>query len=140
MIEAKFHNGSGVRSEIHVALYTQARFEDIKIANTIDEAWIVTNTKTTIDANAYANCVGMRILSWDYPVGEGLRELIEKSRLHPITMLTTISQSQKATLLENHIILCKDIMKNPQIVDILYLSKQDQEKLLAEVATVCEEE
>jgi ATP cone domain-containing protein/restriction endonuclease len=140
MIEAKFHNSPGVRSEVHVALYTQARFEDVKITNIIDEAWIVTNTKTTIDANAYANCAGMRVLSWDYPVGEGLRELIERSRLHPVTMLTTLSQSQKMTLLENHIVLCKDILKNPQSLNILYLSKQDQEKLMREVSTVCEEE
>src|ERR1700733_8394682 len=33
MIESKFHNSPGVRSEVHVALYTQARFEDVKIRN-----------------------------------------------------------------------------------------------------------
>lgn len=140
MIEAKFHNSPGVRSEIHVALYTQARFEDIKEKNGIDEAWLVTNTKTTIDANTYANCAGMRILSWDYPIGEGLRELIEESKLHPITMLTTLSQSQKMTLLENHIVLCKDILKDQKLVDILYLSSQDHEKLMTEISSVCAEE
>lgn len=140
MIEAKFHNSSGVRSEVHVALYTQARFEDIRVRNSIDEAWIVTNTKTTIDVNTYAECVGIRVLSWDYPTDQGLRELIEKSRLHPVTMLTTLSQSQKMTLLENHTVLCKDILKNPQLLDILYLSKQDHEILMTEVATVCVEE
>ena len=116
MIEAKFHNSPGVRSEIHVSLYTQARFEDIRMKNRIDEAWLVTNTKTTVDANAYAECMGMRVLSWDYPVGGGLRDLIEQSRLHPVTMLTTLSQSQKMTLLDNHIVLCKDILKNPQVL------------------------
>jgi len=136
MLEAKFHNSPGARSEIHVALYTQARFEDIRVANHIDEAWLVTNTKTTIDANLYANCAGMRILSWDYPVGSGLRELIENSRLHPITMLTTLSNSQKMTLLENHTVLCKDIQSNPNLLDILYLSKQDREILMAEISTV----
>ena len=140
MIEAKFHNSPGVRSEVQVALYTKARFEDIKMRNHLDEAWLVTNTKTTIDANMYAQCVGMRVLSWDYPTGAGLRELIEQSRLHPITMLTTLSQSQKMTLLENHIVLCKDISKNPQLVDILYLSKQDREKLMVEISTICAEE
>jgi len=30
-IEAKFHNSPGTRSEVHVALYTKARFDDIKI-------------------------------------------------------------------------------------------------------------
>ncbi len=140
MIEAKFHNSSGVRSEVHVALYTQARFEDVSVRNRIDEAWLVTNTKTTIDANTYAHCAGMHIMSWDYPEGEGLRDLIERSRLHPVTMLTTLAQSQKMTLLENHIVLCKDILYKPELLDILYLSKQDHKKLMTEVATICADE
>jgi len=140
MIEAKFHNSPGVRSEVHVALYTHSRFEDIQFRNAIDEAWLVTNTKTTIDANTYAHCSGMRVLSWNYPEGEGLREMIEQSRLHPITMLTTLSQSQKMTLLENHIVLCKEILQKPELVDMLYLSKQDHDKLMIEVNSVCAEE
>lgn len=140
MIEAKFHNSPGVRSEVHVALYTQARFEDVKVRNKIDEVWLVTNTKTTVDANTYAHCAGMRVLSWNYPEGDSLRELIEKSHLHPVTMLTTLAQSQKMTLLENHIVLCKDILNNPQLVDILYLSKQDHEKMMSEIASICAEE
>lgn len=140
MIEAKFHNSPGVRSEVHVALYTKARFDDIKSRNHLDEAWLVTNTKTTIDANTYAQCVGMKVLSWDYPQGEGLRELIERSRLHPITMLTTLSQSQKMTLLDSHIVLCKEILDHKELLDRLYLSKQDYEKVLLEVKTLCAEE
>lgn len=140
MIEAKFHNSPGTRSEVHVALYTKARFDDIKISNHIDEAWLVTNTKTTIDANMYAQCMGMRVLSWDYPKGEGLRELIERSRLHPVTMLSTLSQSQKMTLLDNHTVLCKEILHRQELLDMLYLSKQDYQKVLLEVKTLCSEE
>jgi len=140
MIEAKFHNSSGVRSEVHVALYTHSRFEDIQFRNHINEAWLVTNTKTTIDANTYAACVGMRVISWNYPEGAGLREMIENTRLHPVTMLTTLSQSQKMTLLENHIVLCKEILEKPELTDMLYLSQQDHEKLLIEIQTVCAEE
>src|SRR5207247_2276596 len=101
-IEAKFHNSPGTRSEVHVALYTKARFDDIKIKNTITETWIVTNTKTTIDVNTYAQCVGMKIISWGYPEGEGLRDLIEKAHLYPVTMLTSLNQNHKMTLLNNH--------------------------------------
>ena len=137
MIEAKFHNSPGVRSEVHVALYTHARFEDVKIRNHVDEAWLVTNTKTTVDANTYAQCAGMKVISWDYPAGASLRDWIEESRLHPITMLTTLSQSQKMTLLENHIVLCKEVYNKPQLVDMLYLSKQDHAKLMAEVTSIC---
>lgn len=140
MIEAKFHNSPGVRSEVHVALYTNARFEDIRERNNLDEAWLITNTRTTIDANTYAQCAGMRVLSWDYPAESGLRDLIEKAKLHPLTMLTTLSQSQKMTLLENHIVMCKDILNRPELLDKLYLSKQNYEKVMVEVSTVCAEE
>lgn len=140
MIEAKFHNSPGVRSEIHVALYTKARFDDIKENNHLDEAWLVTNTKTTIDANTYAQCVGMRVISWDYPEGGGLRELIEQSKLHPITMLSGLSQSQKMTLLNNHIVLCKDILHQNELLDILYLSQQDHENVLQEIKILCADE
>lgn len=140
MIEAKFHNSPGVRSEVHVALYTHARFEDVKVRNKIDEAWLITNTKTTIDANTYALCAGMKVVSWDYPEGDSLRDWIEESRLHPITMLTTLAQSQKMSLLDGHIVLCKEILTNPQLLDRLYLSQQDHEKVMAEVASVCASE
>ena len=77
MIEAKFHNNPGVRSDVQVALYTKSRFEDLKEKHHLNEAWIVTNTKATTDAIAYANCVGMKIISWSYPENESLRDLIE---------------------------------------------------------------
>lgn len=137
MIEAKFHNSPGVRSEVQVALYTHARFEDVKIKNHLDEAWIVTNTKTTIDANLYAQCSDMKILSWDYPQGAGLRDLVEKTQLYPVTMLTSMSQSNKLSLLNNHIVLCKQIAANPSVLDVLPLSKEDREKTIAEVTFIC---
>lgn len=137
MIEAKFHNSPGIRSEVHVALYTQARFEDVKVRNHITEAWLITNTKTTTDANTYAQCSGMKVMSWDYPEGNSLREWIEESRLHPVTALTTISQHQKMTLLDNHIVLCKEVLNDPQVLDMLYLSQMDRDRVLAEVEAIC---
>ncbi len=139
-IEAKFHNSPGTRSEIQVALYTHARFEDVKVRNPMHEAWIVTNTKTTVDANTYAQCTGMKVISWDYPAGNSLREMIERSGLHPITMVTSLSQSQKTTLLENHIVLCKDVLDHPDLLDMLYLSKIDRDRIMNEVRGLCSPE
>lgn len=138
-IEAKFHNSPGTRSEIQVALYTHARYEDIKFRNPVHESWIVTNTKTTVDANTYAQCVGMKVISWDYPAGNSLREMIERSGLQPITMVTTLSQSQKMTLLENHVVLCRDVLEHPDLLDMLFLSKLDRDRVLIEVKGLCDE-
>ena len=140
MIEAKFHNSPGSRSEVQVALYTKARFDDVKLRNKCDEAWLITNTKTTVDANTYAHCSGLKVISWSYPDNGSLRDLIEGSRLHPITVLTSLSQANKMALLENHIVLCKEINANHGLLDMLPLSKEEREKVFAEVAVICESE
>lgn len=132
VIEAKFHNSPGTRSEVQVALYTHARFEDVKVRNSVHESWLITNTKTTIDANTYAQCSGMKVVSWDYPAGNSLREMIERSGLHPITAMTTLAHSQKMTLLENHVVLCRDIAEHPDLLDMLYLAKADRDQVLKE--------
>lgn len=137
LIEAKFHNSPGTRSDIQVALYTKARFDDVKEKNKFSEGWIVTNTKTTIDANIYAQCAGLKVVSWSYPNGESLRDRVEKARLYPLTMISSLNQSYKISLLTNHIVLCKEIHANPRLLDILPLSNEDREKVLAEVAFIC---
>jgi Holliday junction resolvase-like predicted endonuclease len=140
MIEAKFHNNSGARSEVQVALYTHARFQDAQVNNALSDVWLVTNTKTTIDANVYAQCVGMKVMSWSYPEEGSLRDLIEKSRLHPVTMVHSLSQAHKATLLQNHVVLCKDIQRDKRVLDMLPLSNDEREHVIAEVESICSEE
>lgn len=136
-IEVKYHNLPGTRTDVHVALYTKARFDDVKERNNLSNAWLVTNTKVTSEIIDYGNCVGMQIMSWSYPIHEGLRDLIEKYRLFPITALSTISQNQKQHLLENHIVLCGDIFKNPTALDILALSEDKKQNILSEVKFIC---
>ena len=137
MVEVKFHNNPGARSEIQVALYVKARFDDIKERNDINEAWIVTNTKTTIDANTYAQCAGMKVLSWNYPDGDSLREKIERAKLHPITMLTTLSPTYQLKLLQNQILLCKDLKDHLEALDELGISKEDKQRTLDELRFIC---
>ncbi len=138
MVEAKFHNLPGIKTNVHVALYTKARFEDIQVANNFTFAWLVTNTKITSDAVEFALCSNMKIISWSYPLGEGLRDIVEKSGLHPITALSSLSFSQKQKLLALHIVLCKDIVKNKNLLDVLELDSLSIEKLLAEAKYMCE--
>ena len=35
--------------------------------------------------------------------------MIEEARVHPLTCLTTLSESEKRRLMENKIVLCRDI-------------------------------
>ena len=143
MIECKFHNNIGNRTDIKVALYVMARYQDLTTgwmnkANTtkFNEVWLVTNTKCSTDAIAYAKCMGMKIVSWGYPEKGNLQDLIETEKLHPVTCLTSISVAQKKILLDNNIILAKDLLSNKMFIDILNLSSDTKDKLIKELETI----
>lgn len=132
MVECKFHNMPGARSQVHVSLYTKARFDDIKEKHNLNDVWLVSNTKITQDALNYAICNDMKVISWNYPQQGSFRDLIEKHKLHPITMLTTISQNQKQLLTGNHVVLAKDVCKNPSSLDILGLPNDKKNSIVSE--------
>jgi len=137
MIECKFHNRVGNHTQVHVSLYTKARFDDLKDIYKLNEVWLVTNTRITPDALSYALCNSLKVISWNYPQNLGLRDLIEKSKLHPITVLATLSQAQKQQLLLQRIVLCKDICKNPASLATLNLPKDKTQAILNESKFVC---
>ena len=137
LVEAKFHNNPGTRSDVHVALYVRSRFEDLKDRYKFDEAWIATNTKTTTDADTYSTCSGMHVISWNSPQEGSLRDMIEEKNLHPITMLTTLTNQQKAQLLANHIIMCKDLVDNKKNLQVLSLTKEETAQVVSESEYIC---
>lgn len=95
MIECKYHNTPGMRSDVKTTLYTYARFLDLKKAweqesshqQEFHEVWLITNTKCTHDAIQYAKCSGLKIISWRYPEDTSLEKLIDNKKLYPITIL-----------------------------------------------------
>jgi hypothetical protein len=112
-IEAKFHNDAGGKTDVKDALYVKARYDDLRTTSIpschVDEGWLVTNTRFTRNAISYARCSGLTLLGWDYPRDHGLFSLIEGAHVHPITCLTSLSDSEKRRLLEKNIVLCKHI-------------------------------
>lgn len=137
MIEAKFHNASGTRCNVHVSLYTKARFDDLKEKYKFDRAWLFTNTKITQDALTYALCVNMGVVSWSYPQNEGLRDLVEKEKLYPLTLLSSLSQLQKQILLDNHIVLITEICKNTDSLDLLGIPENKKKLITEEIKVIC---
>lgn len=118
-IECKFHNRAGIKTDIQVALYTYARFLDIRAAletlaahhEQYHQAWLVTNTKVTKDAIDYAKCVDMKVLAWGYPKVGNLSELIIGSSLHPITVLHGLDNKLLQNLFEHDIVTCADLKR-----------------------------
>ena len=108
--EVKFHNSLGVKTDLKVALYVKARFDDLSgKGNHVDEGWLITNTRFTRNAARFGRCSGMHLLGWDYPHGRGLEVLIDEAGVHPITALTTLSSTEKRTLLDKNIVLCRQL-------------------------------
>ena len=118
MIECKFHNSSGIYTGIKEALYTHARFLDLK--GQFDKEMLVCNTKVSDDAITYGKCVNQEILSWRYPDGKGLEKIIEDKGLYPITILG-LNRKELQKLSESNIMLAKDLLG-----DSYQLSKQVQ--------------
>ncbi|MGE5042232.1 MAG: restriction endonuclease [Candidatus Levyibacteriota bacterium] len=110
VIEAKFHNDLGSKTDVHVALYTHARFLDISKKNNIENVWIITNTKLTTDAITYATCKGIKVLAWNFPSGGSLQHFVETPKMYPITILTDLTREEKYRLIEDNIILCRDLL------------------------------
>jgi hypothetical protein len=117
VVECKYHSDGGNPTDIKIALYVHSRFMDIKKAYdltpenklTVNEGWLVTNTRCTTDAIKYAECVGLKIVSWKYPERNSLEKMIEDNRLYPVTILSSVKRSSLDTLFRNDIILAKDI-------------------------------
>lgn len=132
MVEAKFHNMVGIKTNVHVALYTKARFDDVKERNNLSEGWLVTNTSATLDAISYAKCSGLTIISWNYPEGESLRDIVQQSGLTPITALTNLSQSQKQQLAQTGVVTTKYLLQHAEKLSILNLSEDKKQTILNE--------
>lgn len=144
MLECKFHNRPGARSDVKVALYVQARFEDVAKTweqpgnRAFDQAWLVTNTKFTSEAITYGNCVGMKVIGWSHPESGDLQTLIEDAGLHPITCMTTLTEDQKRQLLVLNVVLCKQIVEDTSALESLGIPEGEYHKIHTEAMTICQ--
>ncbi len=141
-MEVKFHNSLGTKTDLKVALYIKARFDDLAVArgsNKIEQGWLVTNTRFTRNVIRYAKCIGtLKLLGWDYPRRRGLEVLIEEGHLHPITMLTVLTNREKRNLLDADKVLCSDIRDNRDVLLDAGVPNDKIDKVLDQVRALCE--
>lgn len=144
MVECKFHSDNSRKSDVKIPLYIMARFLDVKAG--WQEQYgdvgikyvggVVTNTRFTDDAMNYGKCAGLELISWDYPSDRGLKYWIDKSGLHPLTTLTTLTKREKQLLLEQGIVLCSELEKYPELVEKASISEKQRDKALAEAKSL----
>ena len=124
MSEVKFHHQQGIKTDLKVALYVKARFDDLrkvqfnyaKPGQMLSEGWLITNTKFTKTAIGYAMCAGVGIIGWNYPSVGNLHDMIEEHDLHPITCLSSLTATEKKYFLDKGIIICKDLISNKELL------------------------
>jgi hypothetical protein len=117
MAEAKFHTDYGVNSDLKVALYIKARFDDLQNAvykyggkeRKLTKGLLITNTNFSTTAIQYGECVHLNMIGWNYPKNNNLHNILEKLQLVPVTVLTTLNQAEKKMFLANDIVLSKQL-------------------------------
>ena len=136
--ELKYHNDPNYKTDLKVALYVKSRFDDIfscdpKIrACPIDRGILVTNTKFTTEAIAYAECAGVELLGWGYPANDSLFLLMSRAKVYPITALTRLSRTEKRLLIDNGTATVDQITSERRRLDVLRLPPDRIGDILAE--------
>ena len=138
IVEAKFHNSHATKSDIQTALYTYARFLDVKDKNDIDNVWLITNTKLSQDAIVYTQCKGIPAIAWNYPNEGNLQDFVEQPHMYPITILNVFSDAEKKRLVEKDIVLCRDLLekKDEAFADVL-INNENIERARQDAEMIC---
>jgi len=147
MAECKFHQSEGIKSDVKISLYVHSRFQDIGYKIQEDSSYknvhfqpmLVTNTRFTDDAVQFAECSGLKLLSWDYPSGNGLKDKIDRLHFYPVTVLKSLNRQEVLGLLDKGIVLCSDIVKHPELLDGLHVPDQRIKTIRQEAQTLVSE-
>ena len=146
MIECKFHMDSSANSGVQVPLYVQSRYLDVKASwekqygkDIRYRGGVVNNTRFSDDAINYANCAGLLIISWNYPLDTGLKYWIDKNKLHPVTCLLSLTKKEKQYLLEKEIVLCNQLNKNLDVLRDMGLAENQIKKIIREAENLIAE-
>jgi hypothetical protein len=133
MCEAKFHTDFAIKSDLKIALYVKARWDDIfgrpytfgGKQLKLTEGWLITNTKFSLAAIKYDQCQpAFRLVGWNYPFDENLHHLIERYHLVPVTALTSLSTPEKNRLIEEGIVLSKSLLDEKILKDMKFDDKK----------------
>ena len=128
-MEVKFHNDMHIRSDVKSVLYVKARFDDLlgktssalslRKKGAVDKCILVTNTKFTKNALAYAECAGVQLLGWGYPFRNNLQSFVQEVNAHPVTCLPSLSLSLMRGLFSEGVVTCKGLLERDDLLRAL---------------------
>lgn len=138
-VECKFHNNSGHKNDIKVALYIKARWDDLKNGTegeNLTGYYLASNTSFTKDAIAYAEGTGLFLLGVNAPRERSFFNIIEDRKLYPITSLPRLKNIYRQTLLSKNIILCKELLYKRNVLELLGLEANQIELIFQDIRSL----
>jgi Holliday junction resolvase-like predicted endonuclease len=125
-VEVKHHANYHSLTGLDESRIARAIVEDVTDGYTrgvteikIDGAMIVTNTRYSEYAINYGRCRGLLQVGWASPEN-GLREIIEKHKLYPLSCLRGVSAEVRLRLVNEGIVLIKQLLEQ----DVGYLERK----------------
>lgn len=133
--ECKFHNSPSTKNDLKVALYVSARYLDLaqNPENELTEFWLISNTKFSKDAIQYSECAGLTLLGPNYPARNALADIAKKTKVYPVTALTTLKKAQARLLIKNGIVLSYEIQNKPDALESIGLDTETIKNVLIEI-------
>lgn len=143
--EVKFHNQLGIKSDLKVVLYVKSRFDDLSgimynygnKKRKMTKGLLITNTKFTDNAVRYGRCAGLNMIGWNYPLKGNLHDLINETGVHPLTCLSSLTNSQKKEILEKGIVNCRELKNKPEILKTMNINEEKIKNILTEIDHLC---
>ncbi|MCA9632504.1 MAG: restriction endonuclease [Myxococcales bacterium] len=160
LVECKHKMSGDAKCDVKTALYVSARARDLlgDLHGNSDQFWLVTNGRFTADAVVYAKSVHLGLLSWDLPKSppinvhdydrksvpppaaveldlpqRNLAQRITDELAFPITCLTSLKQRHKQQLLDDRIVLCRELDAHPELLQKLRLDAAQRTEVRREL-------
>lgn len=127
LVEAKHHLSYHALTGLDESRIAWAVLEDVIDAYTlgltdlkIDRAMIVTNTRYSLHAVQYGSCKNILQIGWSSPQYLGLKDIVEKVELYPLSCLRGVSYEARLRLADAGIVLIRQLLEK----DVLAIEKQ----------------
>ncbi len=141
LVECKYSQMQGNYVSIQVPLYVHSRVNDIvALRGSQDEyknlsftGWVATNTRFSPDSVKYSEDYGLQLLSWNYPAGNSMRDLIDIHQIFPITVLSVLSDKDKEKVLQHDIVTCSQLFASIAVLKDLGISHNAIKKVEEEI-------
>lgn len=144
LVECKFSSHDKVM-DVKIPMYILSRYRDLQAVPQkiqqqniqFNSCWIITNNRFSKDAEIFGTYYGLKLVSWNYPQGNSLKNWIDEGKFYPITTLTTLTKEEKILLLQKKHLLVQQLKDNNEILKSLHLSFNRIKKVLEEINKLC---